>query len=210
MKLYCLLLFPLLLHLQSEAQEAVVPMKDTLAFKTRMAENAKLTQTIESDFVQEKNLSVLSEKIITKGHFYFKKENLLRWEYNDPFQYAIVINKDKIMIKDDEKISRYDMNSNKLFKSINDMMISSVQGDVLNNKDYSMLFLENSHYYIVEMTPLAKGTKEFLKTIRLYFSRTEFSVSKVKMTEPSGDYTSIDFINQKKNAGIQDSMFTLH
>ena len=31
------------------------------------------TNTIVSDFVQEKNLSVLSEKIISKGQFYFQK-----------------------------------------------------------------------------------------------------------------------------------------
>jgi len=194
--------------LPSAAQEK--PMKDVESFKNKLAENARVTQTIESDFIQEKNLSVLSEKIITKGHFYFKKENLLRWEYLDPFNYVIVINKDKVMIKDEEKVSRYDMNSNKMFKSINEMMINSVQGNILNTKDYSLKFLESNEYFLVEMTPLQKGTKEFLKTINLYFSRETYVVSKVRMIENSGDYTSIDFINQKKNENIADSRFNLH
>ena len=56
-------------------------MKDTSSFKTKLEEKAKLTNTIESNFTQEKNLSMLSEKIISKGHFCFKKTNLLRWEY---------------------------------------------------------------------------------------------------------------------------------
>ena len=58
---------------------------------------SKNTLSIESDFVQEKNLQVLSEKIISKGHFTFKKENRLRWEYTSPSKYLIVINNQKII-----------------------------------------------------------------------------------------------------------------
>jgi outer membrane lipoprotein-sorting protein len=192
------------------AQDLYKPMKDTAAFKARISERALKTNTIESDFIQEKNLSVLSEKIITKGHFYFKKENLLRWEYADPFNYVIIINKDKVMIKDEDKVSRYDMNANKMFKSINDMMISSVQGNVLNTKDYSIRYLENPQFFIAELTPLQKGTREVLKTINLFFNRDEYFVAKVKMMEPSGDYTSIDFINHKNNESIPDTKFTIH
>jgi len=199
-----------LLQFQTLAQEAFQPMKDTAAFRREVAMQAKVTQSIESDFVQEKNMSVLSEKIITKGHFYFKKENMLRWEYLDPFNYVIILNKDKVTIKDDNKVSRYDMNANKMFRSINDMMINSVQGNVLDSKDYTIKLMENQHYFLVEMTPVVKETKAFLKTINLYFSRTSYTVSRVKMTEVSGDYTSIEFVNQKKNESIPDSKFTVH
>ena len=71
------------------------PVKDTAAFKSKMESQSKLINSIESDFTQEKYLSVMSEKIITKGHFLFKKVNMLRWEYTDPYKYLIAINKDK-------------------------------------------------------------------------------------------------------------------
>lgn len=206
LKFAILFFFPLMTY----GQLSFLPMKDTILFKTRIAEKARETKTIDSDFIQEKNLSVISEKIISKGHFYFKKENLLRWEYRDPFEYLIVINKDKVFIKDEEKVSRYDMNSNKMFKNINDLMIASVQGNVLSSKDYSIKYLENIDYFLVEMTPVQKGAREFLKTINLFFNKKEYTVSKVKMIEPSGDFTSIDFVNQKKNEPIADSKFTVH
>ena len=57
-------------------------VKDTIAFKQKMEAQSKLISTLESDFIQEKYLSVMSEKIISKGHFHFKKVNMLRWEYN--------------------------------------------------------------------------------------------------------------------------------
>ena len=81
-------------------------MKDTALFKQKLLEKSKATNSIESNFTQEKNLSMLSEKIISKGHFYFKKTNLLRWEYMSPTSYLIVINKDKIYIKDGKKVRR--------------------------------------------------------------------------------------------------------
>ena len=174
-----------------------------------MQEKAKLTNTIESNFTQEKNLSMLSEKIISKGHFCFKKTNLLRWEYLSPTAYLIVINKDKIYIKDGKKVSKYDTNSNKMFKGINDMMLNSVQGNVLNNKDFKMTYLENEKFYLVEMTPKAKEMKEYMKSISMYFDKQDYTVSKIRMTELSDDYTAIEFSNKKINETIADTQFVV-
>lgn len=185
------------------------PLKDTTIFKQKMEAQSRLITTLESDFIQEKYLSVMSEKIISKGHFHFKKVNMLRWEYNDPYKYLIAINKDKMFIKDNGKVSKYDINSNKMFKSINEMMVNTVQGNLLNNKDYKAKFFENDKLYLVELSPLQKGAKEFLKVIQLYISKTDYAVEKVKMIEPGDDYTSIDFSNRKTNQPIADEKFSI-
>ncbi len=183
------------------------PVKDTLAFKQKMEAQSKLVNTIESDFTQEKYLSVMSEKIITKGHFLFKKVNMLRWEYTTPLKYLIAINKDKMYIKDNGKVSKYDINSNKMFKSINEMMVNTVQGNLLTSKDYKAKYFENEKFYLLELTPLQKGAKDFLKVIQLYIDKTDYAVVKVKMIEPSDDYTMIDFSNRKTNQPIGDEKF---
>ncbi len=185
------------------------PVKDTTAFKQKMEAQSKLVSTLESDFTQEKYLSVMSEKIISKGHFHFKKVNMLRWEYNDPYKYLIAINKDKMYIKDNGKVSKYDINSNKMFKSINEMMVNTVQGNLLNNKDYKAKFYENDKFYLLELSPLQKGAKDFLKVIQLYINKVDYAVDKVKMIEPSDDYTSIDFTNRKTNQPIADEKFII-
>lgn len=185
------------------------PVKDTAAFKTKMEAQSKLITSLESDFTQEKYLSVMSEKIISKGHFQFKKVNMLRWEYLDPYKYLIAINKDKMFIKDNGKVSKYDINSNKMFKSINEMMVNTVQGNLLNNKDYKAKFYENEKFYLLELSPLQKGAKDFLKVIQLYINKTDYAVDKVKMIEPSDDYTSIDFTNRKTNQPIGDEKFII-
>ena len=112
-------------------------------------------------------------------------------------------------IKDNGKVSKYDINSNKMFKSINEMMVNTVQGNLLNNKDYKAKFYENDKFYLLELSPLQKGAKDFLKVIQLYINKVDYAVDKVKMIEPSDDYTSIDFTNRKTNQPIADEKFII-
>jgi len=193
----------------AQAPKGFTVMKDTTAFKNKMESQSKLTNTMESDFTQEKYLSVMSEKIVSKGHFYFKKTNMLRWEYTSPYSYLIAINKDKMFIKDNGKVNKYDINSNKMFKSINEMMVATVQGNLLSNKDYKAKYFESDKFYLIELSPVQKAAKDFLKSIQLYINKTDYAVDKVKMIEPSEDYTSIDFSNRKTNQPVGDEKFTV-
>jgi len=192
------------------AQSSFKPLKDTLLFKQRVDKMSKETNSIESDFIQVKNLAILSEKITSKGSFTFMKQNNLRWEYHDPYKYVIVINKDKILIKDENnKVKKYDMNANKVFKEINDIMISCVNGDILKSNKFSIHYFENEKGYKLELVPLIKSMKESLKKINMYFDKNVTSVIKLEMVENGDDTTTIDFMNKKLNATVSPDKFTL-
>ena len=184
-------------------------VKDTNALKQKIETMSKMVNAIESDFTQEKNLSMLSEKIISKGHFKFKKENMLRWEYNRPYKYLIVINKDKIWIKDEKKTQKYDMNSNKVFKEINDIMMSCVQGNIFKSGKFKVIYFENEKYYKLELIPIQKNMKESLKKINMYFDKSVTSVHKLDMIEPNDDYTTLEFVLKSQNAQLPDNIFTV-
>jgi outer membrane lipoprotein-sorting protein len=184
-------------------------VKDTTALKNKIESMSKTVNSIESDFTQEKNLSMLSEKISSKGNFKFKKENMLRWEYTTPYKYLIVINKDKIWIKDEKKTQKYDMNSNKVFKEINDVMMSCVQGNIFKSGKFKVAYFESDKYYKLELVPLQKNMKESLKKINMYFDKNVTSVSKLDMIEPNDDYTTLEFTLKSQNAPLQDNIFTV-
>ena len=201
-KIIFLLLFPFI-----GISQSFKVLKDTTSLKQKIELMSKSTISIESDFVQEKNLSMLSEKIISKGHFVFKKENLLRWEYVSPSKYLIIINKDKVMIKDEKKTTKYDMNSNKVFKEINDIMLSCVQGTIFKSNKFKTSYFENEKGYKLELIPLSKNMKETFKKINLYFDKNVTSVSKMEMVETSEDVTTLDFTNKKINAPVSEAIF---
>jgi outer membrane lipoprotein-sorting protein len=184
-------------------------VKDTTALKLKIESMSKATNSIESDFSQEKNLSMLSEKIVSKGHFAFKKDNLLRWEYMSPSKYLIVINKEKVMIKDEKKTSKYDMNSNKVFKEINDIIVSSVQGTIFKSNKFKTNYFENDKFYKLELIPQDKNMKATFKKINLYFDKSVTSVAKIEMVEANEDLTLLDFSNKKLNAPIAETSFII-
>jgi len=155
-------------------------------------------------------LSVLSEKIVTKGKFYFKKENLLRWEYKIPFEYVIVLDGNQVMIRDEEEVRAYDLQSNKIFQELNNLMIELVQGSILESGGYAFEFLENDNQYLVQLTPKQPAMGEYLEAIHLYVSRNDYSVERLQLLEPGGDYTDIVFSNKKRNTPIADEKFALH
>src|SRR4051812_41894829 len=194
----------LVLHtMLSIAQGTFKPMKDTAAFKIKVDKMASGTQSIQSDFLQVKKLQALSEDISSKGNFYFQKPGNLRWQYNTPYKYVIVINGQKMLIKDeDNKVKKYDMNSNKIFREINDLMVSCVNGKVLSNGKFQAKYFENEKTFKVELYPRDKNLQQSLRQINMYFEKEVKSVVKIDMIEPGKDITTLEFTNQKINEQI--------
>ena len=182
---------------------------DLAAFKEQFTMIAKKTETIKSDFVQEKNLAMLSEKIVSKGKFWFKKDNLLRMEYNKPFEYLMLLNKDNMYIKDGQKENKVSVRSNKIFQQINKITMDCVQGAVFSNPDFLTNVYENKSSYLVELSPVTKGLKEFFKNIDVVIDKKSYSVTSIEMNENAGDNTIIHFNNRELNTAIPDALFTI-
>src|ERR1700710_921756 len=180
------------------------PLTDLSKFKVLFSEQAQKVISIKSDFTQEKNLSMLSEKITSQGKFWFKKDSRVRMEYNKPFQYLMIINKDKVFVKDGQKQNTISTKSNKLFQQINKITVDCVQGTVLTNPDFSTRIFENKNAYLVELSPVSKNLKDFFKTIVVIVDKKDYSVTNIEMNENSGDNTIIHFVNKEMNTNIPD------
>ncbi len=185
------------------------PVADLAKFKTTFAAATQKTSSIKADFVQEKNLSMLSEKIVSKGNFWFKKDSRVRMEYNQPFKYLMILNRDKVYVKDGAKESKVSTKSNKMFQQINKIMIDCMQGTTLDNTDFKTRVFENKTNALVELTPVTKGMKEMFKSINVIIDKKDFSVTSIQMQELSGDYTIMRFTNKELNAAIPDNLFDI-
>ncbi len=173
----------------------------------KLNEVSKNTKTIDSDFKQYKHLDILENEIESSGHFSFQASDKVRWEYFNPYKYLIIMNAGIMWINDGNKTQKFDTGSNKMFKEINDLMVGMLQGKILESKNFKISFFENSKQILAKLIPLSVEMKEFLSEINLYFDKKDFSVSKIKMLEHSGDYTLIDFYNRKTNIDISKSKF---
>jgi outer membrane lipoprotein-sorting protein len=170
---------------------------------------ARKTETIKSDFVQDKNLSMLSEKITSKGKFWFKKEGLLRMEYEKPYEYVMILNKGDMYIKDGKKETKVSLKSNKIFQQVNKIIVDCVRGTVFDNPDFTTKAFENSGTYMVKLSPATKGLKDFFKNIDVVIDKKDYSVTTIIMNENSGDNTALHFTNRAFNTPIPDAIFAV-
>lgn len=209
--------FALLGLFAGTAAEAAVPdsldfrtMDDPARFIRRTGDMSKSTSSIASDFVQTKHLSVFSEDIVSKGKFFYKKEDRLRWAYTSPMQYAIVFNGGKITVQDGDKTTVFELRSNPMFAEISSIMLSSLNGTILtDSKRFKASFFESRSAYMVSLLPVSAQLKGVMKRIELVFGKQDLLLTRLRIIEQSGDYSNIIFRNTKLNAAIPDATFTI-
>ena len=185
------------------------PLKDMNVFIEKIQEYTFETKSIQSDFKQEKHLTMLEEVLISHGHFYFQKENNVRWEYTEPIDYTIIVHKGKFTIWDGKKMQEYNIESNRMFTEINNMIVTSVSGNFLNNPDFETAYYENDTFYLVKLYPVKQEVKDMLSSIEIYFEKEKVAVAKVKFQEPGDDYTLISFSNKRINTEMSEQVFII-
>jgi len=207
MKTRIFLLLFCLMNLTVFSQEQKMAASEITSFKATVEKEAKNIKSLKTDFVQYKHLDFLSKDIETSGKMYFKQPNLLNWQYTKPYQYSIVFKNNKVYINDQGKKSKVDANS-KMFEKINKMIVGSVSGNMFDDKEFTIAYFKSKDAYIVKLTPKTAAIKKYINQIDLHFPMSDTTVSEVKLTEPSGDFTRIVFKNKQLNAKIDDSIFT--
>jgi outer membrane lipoprotein-sorting protein len=186
------------------------PVKDVAGFKTLYASKSNAMNTLRSDFIQEKSISMLTSKLTSDGSFIFKKVNKLRMEYVKPYPYVFVMNGDQIIIKNDQKKTNVSVNSNKMFKMISQITIDCVTGNILNSKDFDVKVSENSKVYHLVLIPKQKMLKSLFAEIDLLVAKSDFTVDKLNLKETSGDCTTLIFSNKKINTPVPDEVFIVN
>ena len=122
--------------------------------------------------------------------------------------YNIILNGKEIIIDDNGKVNAFSVGSSKMFSEMNQLIVNSVQGNVLDETKFQITYLENDRYFLTKMVPLDKkqlGT--YLSEIDVYFDKADFSVAQLKLMEPEGDYTQISFAGKQFNINILDENF---
>ncbi len=208
--LYIMAGLPALFPLRAISQNTPMDAPSIASLRNRVKEVSQQTTTISCDFIQEKEMNMISEKIISRGKFYLKKEKKLRWEYLSPFAYLIIINNDKIYIRDEEKINQISLKSNKIFLEINRIILGSIQGTLLTDEqNFSASFFETPASWMVRLKTLAPQLKESLSEIVIWFDRKDVTVTRIEINEAGGDFTRISFSAKRLNQPIADEMFTV-
>ena len=163
-------------------------------------DNFSKVESISSDFVMEKHLSIAQKPLISKGHFYFKRSGFLYWAYSSPFVFGYLL--------EDNKVWLWKYIGSK--KKVEDVTKQSYAGKMIEyiymflsmdikkiSQTYELKEQENS----LELYP--KNSKNnTLEKIKLYLDSDKTVVTEVDITDKSGDNTIIKFNNSLINKDI--------
>ena len=195
----------LLVNLMSFAQtndEQIISRINTAA--------SKMT-SMQCDFVQTKNVKLLNDKMVSHGKMYYQQSNKLRWEYTTPYTYTFILNDSKVLFQKNKKNDVIDVNQNKMFKEIVNIMMNSVVGKCLSDKkSFKTTIKETTTEWVVTLVPQAKQMKQMFTKIILHFNMQQAVVVKVEMYEKNGDTTVIALSDIKKNQKINEKLFSVN
>lgn len=183
------------------------PVQDEASFYTMLNKIAAETETIQCDFVQEKQLSFMEQAMVSSGKMYFAGNDQLRWEYTEPYNYAVLMVSDKLVIIDEGNVNQMKLGKNPAFKRIQQLMTKTLRGDVAaDDGQFDKTVEENDKYIRLRMVPTDASMKSFISSMELYFSKDKFIMEKFVMDE-NGDKTTTTLSHQQINAPIDASVF---
>lgn len=166
--------------------------------------------SLQCDFVQVKQLSLLQTVLTSEGKMYYKGGDRLRWEYTSPYVYTFVLNGDRVMLKSSEKTDVVSVRSSKMFQQIARIMLNSVTGRCLaDGGDFRVTMYKGGKEWEARLVPQQKELAALFSEVCLHIDPKLRMVTVVELKERSGDTTRIKMKNVRKNETIDNAVFSV-
>lgn len=207
-KILSILLFSLLCSVASMAA-GLTPQKQQEVI-SRINKATSGLKSMNCTFIQIKYLSLLSDKMVSEGKMYYKQPNKLRWEYTSPYQYLFIFNGTKVYVGNKSRKDVIDTQSNKVFKEVARIMMSTVTGTALSNTaDFSIDVDNTNTSWKVTLVPKKKEMKKMFNKIELSFMKSNLMIEEINIYEKNNDRTNIKLKNISINGTVNESLFAI-
>jgi outer membrane lipoprotein-sorting protein len=175
----------------------------------RIEQAASSVQTLAGEFTQEKHLEILKNTPISKGRFFYKNPDCLRWEIYEPTSMGFIVNGDKgeRWRGNSGSLQSFDLKKEPVIQIIAEQVFAWARADFDRlEAGYDITVLEENPVTL-KLVPLSVIGKKYIDHIKIIFSSTEDYVSSIEIHEAGGDYTQINFIDMTINKPIQEDIF---
>lgn len=176
----------------------------------RINKAASGLKSMSCSFTQTKYLSLLSDRVVSEGKMNYKQPNKLRWEYTTPYQYLFIFNGTKVYVGNKSRKDVIDTNTNKVFKEVARIMMSTVTGTALSNSsDFSIDVADGNTLWQITLVPKRKEMKKMFSKIVLLFNKSNLMIAEINIYENNNDRTNIKLKNIKTNGVVNETLFAI-
>ncbi len=163
------------------------------------------TKDFSADLLQEKKISLLKEKVVSKGRIRFKSPDRILIEFFHPEPSQMLYDGQTFLLyfKEEKMAERYQVQGNPAVEKY--LLFTK---DPFQEKLAQWRILEDKESFIVlEVLPKVKDPF-FVKT-RMWVSKKDWMITGMEMVEKNGDTTTLRYSNVRINTGLLDSDFQI-
>jgi outer membrane lipoprotein-sorting protein len=168
--------------------------------------------SVESDFVEEKNLAMLNHTLTIRGHIGLEKPDRLIWIVQQPVRYAVRIEGDEVRQWDEDTnhVDVLHLGGDPTFKAVSEQIQAWFLGNYKVLGDSYDVYLTQPQPVSLAFIPSGQSmVSKLVKRIDLTFNPQETYIDTMVIRETGGDVTTIHFINTRVNQPIAEGTWEM-
>lgn len=197
----------LLLPAMLLAQTTTLTKTEIINFHKGVSHHTTTLESLSSDFVQTKYMQLMEKEAVSTGKLYYRSPDILKWEYQTPYNYILLFKEAQLFINDDGDKSVTSLKSNKLFEKLLALISGSVNGKLMaDTENFDISYSRSGNSVSAVIVPRDASLKSMFNEIILVFD-ADHLLDSVKLMEEAGDYTQIKFKNISINPSLDPAVF---
>jgi outer membrane lipoprotein-sorting protein len=187
----------------AKAAEKQDELSEALAAITKSRASLK---TLSVPFTQERELSLLSSKVTSKGSLVLARPDKMRWRLEAPDDATYWVSKAGIAYRTKDGSGKVTSGESGAMAALLDDVLMVVGGDLDRLKArYAMSATREGSLRVLSLLPKLAAVQKMVKLLVVSIDDTGVP-KRLVLTEPEGDSTTIVFGEAKKNVAIDPSM----
>ncbi|MFO7814064.1 MAG: outer membrane lipoprotein carrier protein LolA [Pelovirga sp.] len=166
-------------------------------------------ETLQSRFVQEKNLEMFEQQLLSRGAMIYVQPDQLRWELLSPVASGFILKGEQGIRWNavSQQRQRFSVSADPLMGVVAQQLLAWARVDLEWLRERYRMTLLTTEPVLLQLTPLDAGEAEFIEHIQVTFDPLQGYVSDVLILEPSGDSTNLRFTDVRINDSVAAEAF---
>jgi outer membrane lipoprotein-sorting protein len=169
---------------------------------------AEKITSLRADFVQEKHLKMLVRPLVSKGLFYYRAPDSIRWEYRSPVRSILMVKSGQVK-RYVETTDGLTEDRSAALKPVMQFVFQEISLWITGQFDDDPVFnvsLENNRRVL--LIPKDDSFSAMIERIELVFSERPGIIDSIIIYEGGDSYSRFKFTNVTVNGRIDETIFS--
>jgi len=176
----------------------------------KVVERQRAVRTLEAEFVQLKESSLLLEAVESTGVFLFRAPDLVRWDYRQPDSMVVLFAEDTVTTYHPAQARAEQIKvSNKQRRFVRVLAGTQPLDDLTSHFSITLADPGGQAHYRLTLRPVGNTLSKKLQSVEIEVDRKLFLPVVIEYNEADGDSTRYEFKKMVINPEIDDSRFDL-